>query len=280
MSFVKQSIYTRYIPAMQPAEQENETGYWFIFRGSDMLVHQQDELLAVPVAKGLESYQLEPLRSLYLGSIEQASCYTAEVSKDTQAPEGMAFIPLFGLFEKIDQDLFHVAGRAVQMLGWDATHQFCGRCGTALEHAQHERSKVCPNCGLSQYPRISPAVITLITKGDKLLLARAGHFPGNMYGLIAGFVEAGETLEDCVQRETMEEVGIKVKNIRYFDSQPWPFPHSLMVGYIAEYDSGEITVDGEEIVHADWFDPNDLPNIPPLISIARKMIDWYVEQRN
>ncbi|WP_238557951.1 NAD(+) diphosphatase [Paenibacillus shenyangensis] len=274
----KESIYKRYQPAMAPAEQEEGTGYWFIFRGSELLVHEHEEQPALPVTSGPEPYGLQPVRSLYLGSIEQASCYTAELDKDAEAPAGMTFLPLFALYDRIDEDLFHLAGRGLQMLAWDATHQFCGRCGTALDHAGHERSKVCPNCGLSHYPRLAPAVITLILKDNQLLLARAGHFKNNMYGLIAGFVEPGETLEDCVQRETMEEIGIKIGNIRYFDSQPWPFPHSLMVGFIADYESGEIQVDGEEIVHADWFGVDNLPTIPPRISIARKMIDWYIEQ--
>lgn len=273
-----ESIYKRYSPALRPVEQENSIGYWFIFRGNQLLVHEIGDLLAVPVGDRLDKYGLTSSRTLYLGSIEGASCYTAEVAEDSTVPEGMIFSPLFALYDRIDEDLFHVAGRGLQMLSWDATNQFCGRCGNALNHADHERSKVCPNCGLSHYPRLSPAVITIILKGDQILLARAGHFPNNMYGLIAGFVEPGETLEDCVQRETMEEIGIKIKNIRYYDSQPWPFPHSLMIGFIAEYDSGEIQVDGEEIAEAKWFHANELPNIPPRVSIARKMIDWYVEE--
>ncbi|WP_046212498.1 NAD(+) diphosphatase [Paenibacillus wulumuqiensis] len=276
----KESIYKRYQPAMAPAEQENSTGYWFIFRGNELLVHENGEQPTMPVTAGPEPYGLQPVRSLYLGHIEQASCYTAELDADTEAPAGMTFLPLFALYDRIDEDLFHLAGRGLQMLAWDATYQFCGRCGSPLGHADHERSKVCPSCGLSHYPRLAPAVITLILKDNQLLLARAGHFKNNMYGLIAGFVEPGETLEDCVQRETMEEIGIRINNIRYFDSQPWPFPHSLMVGFIADYESGEIQVDGEEIVHADWFGVDNLPNIPPRISIARKMIDWYVEEHS
>lgn len=121
-------------------------------------------------------------------------------------------------------------------------------------------------------------MITAILKDGQVLLARARHFPGNMYGLIAGFVEPGETLEDCVKREIGEEVGLTVRNIRYFGSQQWPFPHSLMVGFLADYESGDIAVDGAEIVAADWFDADHLPEIPPPVSIARKILDWYVKE--
>ncbi len=137
---------------------------------------------------------------------------------------------------------------------------------------------LCPSCGISYYPRLAPAVITAILKGNQVLLARARHFPETMFGLVSGYVEPGETLEDGVKREIREEVGVEVRNLRYFGSQQWPFPHSLMIGFLADYESGDITVDGEEIVEADWFDADHLPHIPPRVSIARKMLDWFKDE--
>lgn len=138
-----------------------------------------------------------------------------------------------------------------------------------------ERARVCPKCGFASFPRLSPAAITADIKDGRILLAHAKHFKEKTYSIIAGFVELGETLEECVKREVMEEVGIEDDNIRYFGSQPWPFPNSLMLGFTAEYKSGEITVDGVEIGEAGWFTPANLPEIPSNLSIARKLIDWY-----
>jgi NAD+ diphosphatase len=146
-----------------------------------------------------------------------------------------------------------------------------------MEDKTDERAKTCPACGLNSYPRLSPAVIVAVVKDDKLLLATSPRFRSSFWSVLAGFVEPGETLEDCVVREVEEEVGITVRNVRYFGSQPWPFPDSLMLGFTAEYAKGEIKTDGMEIVEADWFGADNLPNVPPSVSIARRLIDWFVE---
>ena len=171
-----------------------------------------------------------------------------------------------------------MAGRAFQVVQWDRTHRFCGRCGRATVHHERDRARQCPGCGLVSYPRVSPAVIVLVSRGDRFLLARNASFPGKRYSIIAGFVEAGETLETAVIREIREEVGIEVRNVAYFGSQPWPFPHSLMVGFTAEHASGEIAIDGEEIVDAGWYspDPEQLPELPNRISISRRLIDSFL----
>ncbi|CAM4096822.1 NAD(+) diphosphatase [Saccharibacillus endophyticus] len=275
----KPGIYDRYMPALN-AEPTDAPAYWFVFLADTgrLLLHEQEGLKALPAAADADELGFKTLRSLYLGTLDGAPCYAAEAQEGTEPPVGSDFLPLRALYDRMDEDLFHLAGRALQILNWDVTHRFCGRCGSSLTLAERDRAKVCPNCGLNHYPRLSPAVITAILKDGKILLAHAPHFPDNMYGLIAGFAEPGETLEDCVRRETMEEVGIELGEIRYFGSQQWPFPNSLMIGFVAEYASGEITVDGEEIEHADWFAPNELPNIPPKVSIARKIIDWYTEE--
>lgn len=161
---------------------------------------------------------------------------------------------------------------------WDRTNQFCSRCGTKTLQKPGERGKECPECGELFYPRISPAVIVLIRKGHEILLARSPNFPPDMYSLIAGFVEPGETAEAAVIREIKEEVGIEVKNIRYFGTQAWPFPNSLMIGFTAEYKAGEIQPDGFEIEDAEWFSAEKLPSLPGKISISRKLIDHFLEE--
>jgi NAD+ diphosphatase len=274
----RESIYNRYIPGLGPDSEFTGAACQLIFHSGKLLVTEDASGLGIPLARTPEELPVTPLRTIYLGSFAGLPCYAAEVSPETPEPPGLAFRPLRSLYDVLEEDLFHLAGKALQLLAWEGTHRFCGRCGTETASSLTERSRICPQCGLVSYPQLAPAVITAILKDNQILLAHAPHFQNNMYGLIAGFVEPGETLEDCVQREIMEEVGLKVKNITYFGSQQWPFPNSLMVGFLAEYESGEITVDGEELDHAAWFPTNRLPVIPPPVSIARKIIDWVVEQ--
>jgi NAD+ diphosphatase len=170
-----------------------------------------------------------------------------------------------------------LAGRAAQVLEWDRTHRFCGVCGTPTERLAHERSRRCPSCGHTAYPRISPAMMALVWRPGELLLARAPHFIPGMYSALAGFVEPGETLEECVAREVAEEVGVRVKNLRYFGSQSWPFPHSLMVAFTAEWDGGEIVPQPDEIEDAGWYPFDALPGIPPRFSIAGYLIRHALE---
>ena len=164
------------------------------------------------------------------------------------------------------------------MVTWNQNHQFCGRCGTPTVNDRQELAKRCPKCDLKNYPRISPAIIVAVVKDDRLLLARAHRFPTEMYSVLAGFVEPGETLEECVIREVKEETGIDVKDITYFGSQPWPFPDSLMIAFTTRYAGGNIRIEQNEIAHADWFSAHNLPKIPGKLSIARQLIDWFIDQ--
>jgi NAD+ diphosphatase len=173
--------------------------------------------------------------------------------------------------------MLKAAFRAVQILEWNENHRFCGACGEATVRKTEEHARVCRKCGQVFYPRMSPAVIVAITKGNKLLLARNKNFPPGRYSVLAGFVEAGETLEECIKREIKEEAGIEVKNIRYFGSQSWPFPNSYMLAFTAEYDKGEIRLDDSELADAGWFGADEMPQIPGSISISRRLIDWFVE---
>jgi NAD+ diphosphatase len=190
----------------------------------------------------------------------------------------MVFRDLRSLLGEIEEDVFLLAGRAFQIANWNRMHRFCGKCGTPTEMQSKELAKKCPNCGSIFYPRISPAVIVAIVRGDEILLAHNKNFRQNWYSVIAGFMEPGETFEDCIMREVREEVGIRVTNIKYFDSQPWPFPDSLMIGFTAEHESGEIVVDGEEIEDAAWYRKDNLPQKPTLNSIAGRLIDHVINR--
>ena len=271
----RESIYKRYQPSNTPAKRDNTAAYWFVFKKNEMMVEVKDELMKIPYLNNLEEFKLTPIRIQHLGTLDGHPCYSAEVDPDTTAPEGMVFVDLRTLYHKLDEDVYLLAGRAIQVVNWDSSHQFCGICGTPTQTKEDEMAKICPECGFTSHTRLSPAVITAIIKDDKLLMAQHARTPGNMYGLIAGFVEAGETLEEAVQRETAEEVGLKVKNIKYFGSQSWPFPNSLMIGFTAQYAGGEIEVDGDEITDAKWFSKDEIPFSPSKISIAGELIDWY-----
>ena len=169
-----------------------------------------------------------------------------------------------------------VAGRAFQIVEWDRSHQYCGRCGARTRDRTSERAKECPVCGFVLFPRVSPAMMVLVTRGRELLLARANRFPQAMYSALAGFVEPGESIEDCIHREVREEVGIEVDRLRYFASQSWAFPHSLMIAYNAEYAGGEMRPCDEEIADARWFTLDALPQLPSPVSISRHLIDATV----
>ncbi|MDI3326067.1 NAD(+) diphosphatase [Pontibacterium granulatum] len=176
-----------------------------------------------------------------------------------------------------DEEMYSLLSRAAQIATWHNNHRFCSRCATPLTLHDKDLALACGECGLVQYPRISPCIIVLVRNGDRCLLAHAAHFDENRYSTLAGFIEAGETAENAVAREVMEEVGIQVGNVTYHCSQSWPFPHSLMLGFYADYESGEIEPDGVEITDARWFGKEDLAgvNIPPPFTIARKLLDHY-----
>jgi NAD+ diphosphatase len=255
---------------------ENRSGktQWFVFRDTEMLV--ADGHYGLPSQP--EELGLAPLRSQYLGRLDDRHCFSCEVDAASAAPAGWAFSGLRALFGQLDDGCLALAGRALQIVDWERSHQYCSRCGTPTIARTDERSRQCTACNLTFYPRIAPAVMALVKRGGSILLARAPRFPEGMYSALAGFVEPGETLEQCLAREVFEEVGIRVKNIRYFASQPWPFPHSLMIAFVADHDEGEIKVDGVEIIAAEWFDISSLPRLPAKISIARNLIDAVVEE--
>ena len=212
----------------------------------------------------------------FLGVFDGRACFA--VAARGRLPEGYALGNLRSWLGRVDPEVFYLAGRAVQVVDWHITHQFCGRCGAATVDHPQDRAKQCPECGYIAYPRLSPSIIVLVHRGDKLLLARNAAWPNGMYSTLAGFVEPGESIEQTVHREVFEEVGIRVKNLRYLGSQSWPFPNSLMLGFHAEYDSGEFVLQTDEISDAQWFAPDELPNIPPATAISRWLIDDFLAQ--
>ena len=262
-----------YVPLVTPPDALSEPAHWFLFQGNQILVRREDGQAFVPIVVDPRDLGLDPLRDQYLGTLAGRHCYSAECAPEVPAPDGYIWSGLRALFGLFDDAMFALAGRAVQIMDWDRTHLYCGRCGTPTELKPGERARQCPNCGQVHYPRIAPAVMALVQRGDQLLLARSPHFVPGMYSALAGFVEPGESLEHCLVREVKEEVGIKVGNLRYFSSQPWPFPHSLMIAFNCDWVEGEITPDPSEIEAAGWFDLERLPVLPNKISIARRLID-------
>jgi NAD+ diphosphatase len=257
-------------------EGEPGSAHYFAFKGRELLV-QESSPAQIPV---FEDNQLfAGYRNVYLGKLHGTDCFAIELPQDYTLPVGMALLPLRTVIINFASNLSSIANRAVQLLDWDRDHKFCGRCGNLMENVMPEHSKKCPVCGLVNYPRISPAIIVLVHDGDKVLLTRSPHFKPGVFSVQAGFVEAGESLEDTVRREIFEETGLKVKDITYFGSQPWPFPNSLMVGFTAAYESGELKLDPVEIEAGGWHRYNELPTVPDSASISRKLIDWFTESR-
>jgi NAD+ diphosphatase len=214
----------------------------------------------------------------HIGLLNGKPCYTGAIKALPVTIKKTSFSPMRPLYSLLQEDIFWAAFRAKHLLFWDMTSQFCSKCGSQTVIMDTERAKKCTACNFILYPRISPAVIVAIIKDSKILLAHSRRFPAGFYSVIAGFVEPGETLEECVEREIYEEVGIRVKEITYFNSQPWPFPDSLMIAFTAKYSSGKIKINKAENSDAGWYTKDKLPAIPPKASIARKLIDWFVNQ--
>jgi NAD+ diphosphatase len=269
-----------FVSGVRPPPVPPVRARWFRFRGSDLLVHAPPAVDPVPVVDAAADPLPRCLRSQYLGQYGDAPCFSGELSADAVAPAGMEFIGLRQLFGRVPDPLFWLAARAVQIVDWDRTHQFCGRCGAPTQPCEDERARSCPGCRLQFFPRLSPAVIVSIVRGAEILLARAHRLPPGLYSVVAGFVEPGETLEEAVVREVREEVGVNVRNLRYFGSQPWPFPNSLMIAFTAEWASGEIRLDEREIADARWFRFDALPPIPGPLSVARRLIDRFLADQD
>ncbi len=254
-----------FTPASQrPAELTGIT-FWFHFWQGRLILG--DEPTRVPQQRLPGS---DEAHAHYIGRLGEFDCLALALTE--APPDSWQAVPLRQGMMGLPPELAAAAGRAAQVVEWDRSHRFCGACGQPTERKPHEYCRVCTACGQSAYPRISPAMMALVVRGRELLLARSPNFPPGRYSALAGFVEPGESLEQCVAREVQEEVGLKIKQLRYFGSQPWPFPHSLMLAFTAEYDSGDITPQPGEIEDARWFDIDALPELPPPFSISGRLI--------
>jgi NAD+ diphosphatase len=262
-----------FVPTITADEHLNPTT--LLFRDNELLVRESDLSMAddaACVATGILPGQVHPV-----GILGDRYFRTSWVAQDALPGAGYRFQKLRSLFGFMDEQLIAIAGRAYQISEWARTHRYCGACAGATELMAGERGVRCPACGLTAYPRISPAMMVLIKKGEAILLARHTAHGSNRFSALAGFLEAGESIEEAVHREVFEEVGLKIHQLRYFGSQSWPFPHSLMIAYTAEYLSGEISIDHTEIAEARWFGPNDnLPEYSPEISIAGDLINSHL----
>lgn len=248
-------------------------------RASYWILRCENRLLACPGADSGAFFPSGPAADfghpenfLLVGSWQGGDCYAADVAYLPEILAGEA-VPLRAIFGLAGDQAFALAGRAVQLLDWQAQHRFCGQCGAPTARQAGEHAMACPDCGLVVYPRISPAVMVLVQDGGRLLLARSPRFKPGVFSALAGFVEPGETLEACAAREVREEVGVEIANLRYFASQPWPFPNSLMVAFFADYAGGEILPDPVEIEAAGWFTAETLPVLPDPVSISRRLIE-------
>ena len=227
-----------------------------------------------PGIAGSMSLTLSP--PILIGSSLSETWWSCRIMPDSILPDTYQMIHLRNLSSFLPPWMLGVCCRAIQLARFDETTKFCGKCGIENQMKEDEIAKICPKCGLITFPRLSPAVIIRITDGDRILLARSPQFPAGMFSVLAGFIEPGESLEGGICREVFEEVGLRITDLRYFGSQPWPYPDSLMIGFVARYVSGEIVCDPEEIEDAGWYTRDSMPDLPGPLSIARALIDDYL----
>lgn len=211
-----------------------------------------------------------------MGRLGQLQLFAADAQNPNEAPSGWSWRALRTLFGVLSDEYLSLAGRAFQLLEWDRSHRFCGRCGQATFPRAAERCRECAQCGFIAFPRLTPAVLALVQKSGKVLLARGIHAPYKFYSALAGFVDPGETLEQCVAREVLEEVGLQVHNIRYFGSQPWPFSQALMIAFTCDWLIGEVRGNPAEIIDVGWYDASNRPELPPSFSLSRILIDAHL----
>ena len=267
-----------FVPSHSPPENPGEDPLLFCFWRRELLVTPDG---IMPTVSEIDQHGVEAVRTQYLGQLGERPCYSADLEADFKAPEGFVTRDLRMLFGSLDEVTHALAGRAVQIVEWDRTHQHCGACGQATELSTTDRSRSCPECQIPMYPRLAPAMIVAVERGDEILLGRSGNFPPGIFSILAGFVEPGESAEEAVIREVYEETRIVVENVRYFGSQAWPFPNSLMLGFTAEYKSGSVdTRYDAEMESADFFHVDDLPNtFPGNISISQWLLNDFIERK-
>lgn len=253
--------------------------YWFIFCKTDIILEKRGDTYTIPYA---EEPPVPTRPWTHIMDITPTEDGTeVKAFKIDEAITNDPRYEMCGLrasFYKLSTELYLKAGKCQELLYWDQNTIFCGVCGSPMK-MHTEISKRCTNCGKEVWPQLATAIIVLVHRGDEVLLVHARNFKTNFYGLVAGFVETGETLEEATHREVLEETGIEIKNLQYFGSQPWPYPCGLMVGFFAEYDGGSLQLQRSELSKGNWFHKDSLPTIPEPLSIARMMLDHWLENQ-
>lgn len=266
----------RFVSHHVPPEEPGASPILFAVRERKLLV---TETLELPSVEEIDKRGLNAVRTQYLGLLDEQHCFSAELPADATDIDGLRYVSLNSLFGAFDEVIHALAGRAVQIVEWDRTHQYCGACAEPTELSKTDRARSCPSCKIPNYPRLAPAMIVAVERGNEILLGRSPNFPPGILSVLAGFVEPGESAEEAVAREVFEEAGICVRDVEYFSSQAWPFPNSLMLGFRAQYDSGEIEVDGVEIEEAGWYSADQMPSyFPGNVSIAQWLIRDFLER--
>ena len=254
---------------------------WFIFRDNDLLLRKVDKGYELPFSEN-PPCSLLSLDDVYtIHTVGENECKVFYAPSDYVPDEEMKFVSLRESYHYLPEEYYRAAGIAYQLLYWESTSRYCSACGALMERLP-ANGKCCPKCKREFWPRISPAIIVLVkckepNEPEKILLVRAHNFRGDFHGLVAGFLEVGESLEECVIREVYEETSLKIKNLKYFGSQSWPYPSNIMIGFVADYDGGEIVVQESELKSASWYTIDNLPRIPEKLSIARKLIDYWID---
>jgi NAD+ diphosphatase len=269
------------VPLIDPRASPKPDSLTFAFAGGRMVVARVGGEIRVPDYGHLSGLLGDPPDAVYMGRLGGRDCFVLSLPEGLELGTDLVVAGLRELYSQLPEQTMAAAGRAFQTLEWYHAHAYCGRCGTPTELSGTEMARACPACGALHFPRVTPAVIMLVEKDGELLLARNRRFAGLFYSVLAGFVEPGETLEQAVAREVREEVGVEVTDIRYFGSQSWPFPSQLMIGFLASFSAGKITVDGRELIEAGWFTADRLRKgdiqLPGPFSIARRLIEhWLV----
>jgi len=265
---IEKNIYENYSIDFKENYTLNKESYCFIFNENRQLYLTEDK--EIPIFNQMQLKEFDPDFTLFIGKFNDYDVVVANTSCENN------FHTLFELYE-ISHDNYQIASRAVLIRDWYKTHKYCGNCGSRNVLDKKDMMLICPQCGQMHYPRISPAIIVAINNDGKLLMAKHSYHKTNSYSIIAGFVEPGESIEEAVYREVLEEVGIKIKNLQYQRSQSWPFPNSLMLGFTADYDNGEISVDGDEIIDAKWFKPEEIDMLSSDISISSWLIKNFIK---
>lgn len=272
--------YIKFEPSKEAIYSDYENDLIFLFKEDKLMVKMENEEMSIPNKNTVEKNNLKIKHLQCLGALNGTNCYCGEI--DNLLEENTyKFVDLREYSRNTDYDQFLASAKALLLLNFVRSNQRCGVCGSpmAMQVGGEDRAILCSKCDHMVWPKTASAIIVAVTKGDRLLLAHNSMFPEGMYSVLAGFVEMGETFEQAVKREVFEETGIKVQNIKYFGSQPWPFPNSFMIGFTAEYLDGDIEVDNDEILDAKWFKKDEIPGLyRKSISISSELINWFMER--